>query len=588
MPIPPIPHGGPQNYSTSNANPVTSPTEPSSTVATEQATAVSQTDAQIGNSDIAKAQAASAKFFLKRKLEQTGEDTAALQTGAKHQKVGHVNDIGAGTGKLYEGTSGSNIFSSELSTSQVVNTQVTSDSIAIENAQSVRPIEEKKQRVFSSSQHIGNELDRASLPPSNSQILSKPLIAEVGFEIEIGSAQVTPFKKRGTVLAEGDGWKLETDTNLQDDKSHFEFVLSPMFSPDRIKKVLGEITDIMQELRELALKNGNTPIELNKLKTIGKISKDGMECAIAVNDARFLGTMQATYGIGLSNMAEAIDNTHLEKEAKAIHLATAKVIQHYKKKCNAELSSAASGFIELINSYLERARTFRIGEGTVHATYRVMARSDFCSIFDKLLNDTDRDQIRYLFSAPSKSNSPPFMEALGLSTDSLVFSRPYISGRVNDGRTKISGPTIKDWLTSIIDGREDGYYKKDLLSPPDGYLPHTGDLDKDYGMGAMGVDEENGLVLFEVRGTTNRPRKIPSNPQMAYFVMREYSDACRYNSKLEKYHGTSSSEEAKYKLLTKCSEEYHTLKFLQDKLNDDHMLQGPHWSYLQGRLMKRG
>ena len=69
------------------------------------------------------------------------------------------------------------------------------------------------------------------------------------------------------------------------------------------------------------------------------------------------------------------------------------------------------------------------------------------------------------------------------------------------------------------------------MSPPPGYPLHQGGS-QDYGMGALGIDRSNGLVLFEIRGGPHRPDKIPMNAQIKRALLREYSDAQSFNSSL--------------------------------------------------------
>jgi len=128
---------------------------------------------------------------------------------------------------------------------------------------------------------------------------------------------------------------------------------------------------------------------------------------------------------------------------------------------------------------------------------------------------------------------PMMMEALHMGDPAQrVFAKPYHRADRNPDHRQ-AGPTIKDWLASIVEGRREGPLHKDLLSPPAGYPLHSGDLSTDYGMGAMGVDERNGLMLFEIRGAPYRPQHVTMNGQLARAADNELARAGRHNPALK-------------------------------------------------------
>jgi hypothetical protein len=154
---------------------------------------------------------------------------------------------------------------------------------------------------------------------------------------------------------------------------------------------------------------------------------------------------------------------------------------------------------------------------------------------------------------------PPLMEALELRDPAQrVFARPYLRADRNP-HDRQAGPTIKDWLASIVEGRGEGPLHKDLLSPPPGYPLHSGNLSTDYGMGAMGVDERNGLMLFEIRGAPYRPQHVTMNGQLARAAAAELARAARHNPAL-KTATRAPAASAKYDALRAADEAYVGLR----------------------------
>ena len=117
-----------------------------------------------------------------------------------------------------------------------------------------------------------------------------------------------------------------------------------------------------------------------------------------------------------------------------------------------------------------------------------MARSDFCAAFSRLLAPDEQEAVRTLLMAPEglPKGVPMMMAALHMNDpEQRVFAKPYHLADRNPNHRQ-AGPTVKDWLASIIEGRREGPLQKDLLSPPIGYPLHGGNPSTDYGMGAMG------------------------------------------------------------------------------------------------------
>src|SRR5260370_37706737 len=190
-----------------------------------------------------------------------------------------------------------------------------------------------------------------------------------------------------------------------------------------------------------------------------------------------------------------------------------------------------------------------------------MTRSDFCSIYETLLGDPDRAQVRRLLLPDQADGVPLFMEARLISKAATVFVRPYnIPPLPFTLVTRSQLPRTEEWLRSIIYGRDECVLREDLLSPPPGYPLHSGDLGSDYSMGAMGVDAVNGLVLFEIRGAGHRPEVVPPNGQLLEIAVKEYSDAAAYNPSLQRAYTPEMSLSARFGLLARLGEAYEAAR----------------------------
>lgn len=407
------------------------------------------------------------------------------------------------------------------------------------------------------------------------QRLSPSITAKFGIEIEIPSIRVDPAYPRGTVLLERSKWKLETDS-LGPGESDLEFVFDPTANQAELSKGLKEITALIQAIRTQAMAGRSV--------SLMSVSPDArLEATLNVNDLRFGARLQCTYGVALKDLKQSIDELLPVAQATNIARDTTKIAESHHAKTAESLSDNALNFIRLINLYLIRAKSRRSTDGsTVHTYFRMMVRSDFSSIYDKLLSETDRLTIKSLLIASSDNSVPPFMQALSLEADRPVFARPYWD---KTRKSLMAGPIVKDWLASIVDGRGEGAYKKDLLSPPAGYALHTGDLSKDYGMGAMGVDEKQGLVLFEIRGAPYRPENISMNGQIEKAVSREFLKASQFNETLEQTAELKQVTGAKYEALGQWEVLYdniHTIDNTLERLSKT--LSEKDWKYIQPNI----
>ncbi len=398
----------------------------------------------------------------------------------------------------------------------------------------------------------GTNRPRAPLPTA---ALSPSLDAKFGLEIEIPSVAVSTeaggeILRRGTVLLERSHWKLECD-HVGGGRHDLEFVTHPLAGEDDVRAAIRDITALTAALRARALAGDMTV----RLKDV--VPDAQVDAVLRLDDPHLPGRLQATYGVGLAHLGTLIDELLPAKQAEAIHANTRTVADLYAARTGAPLPPGARAFIQLINMYLARAQATLPADGTVHVFFRAMARSDFCAAYAKLLAPGEQEAVRALLV--TADGVPPMMEALHMRDPAQrVFARPYHRADRNPDHRQ-AGPTVKDWLASIVEGRREGPLHKDLLSPPAGYPLHSGDLSTDYGMGAMGVDERNGLMLFEIRGAPYRPQHVTMNGQLARAAANELAHAARHNPAL-KTATRAPVASAKYDALRAADEAYIGLR----------------------------
>ncbi len=421
-------------------------------------------------------------------------------------------------------------------------------------------------------------------PTAVAPMPSEPVRAGFGMEIEIDSVLVEgntgdgrPLRQHDVLLESKDKkWKLvcdETRAGLD-----LEFVTVPLASKDEVREVIREIAAVCNKIRqsglELNKKREGESVEVRLRKLVEgmnvdlvadcqlRIKKPGAQSTLQptgcsnlpvlqIKKAEMTAVLQTTWGVSLEKLPEMIeeidplyytgeskykkvqkDFDEIDPRFRGIKAMTENVRNYVLKHHGWVLSKKVEGFVSLLNMYLARAQSRKaIPSGsTIHVRFRMEARSDFCSIFSTLLDDGDRSVMRKLLLTDEGETVPILMKALGCEDpEQYVFAMEY---ETQDDRGKQRGSTIKDWFASIINGRGEGELIKDLMSPPRGYRLHNGNKgQKDYGMGAMGVDEKNGLVLFEFRGMPDRQKNLPIR-ELEKRVMNEYRKALENNSSL--------------------------------------------------------
>jgi hypothetical protein len=397
--------------------------------------------------------------------------------------------------------------------------------------------------------------------------LSPGIVARLGFELELGGVRVHPFVPKGSHLIKGRGWHLETDRLPNCEESDLEFIVHPTASRAEIETSIDDIVELVAQMRTLAMRGSRRRLHIASLadpQRRWQLVPDASPLELELRDMHCVARLQPTCGVSLLDMAVKLDSVCTPESAYKIFLSAERVERRFRETQGTSLSPACKGFVQLIVYYLNSAGsvTPRADESTVHVFFRMLARSDFCAIHDKLLDDDERQQMRVLLQPMRPRTLPLLMEALVIDGSCPVFKAGYMNERY--GRE--SGPRVRQWLESIVRGRDDGAYKKDLLSPPFGYRLHSGDLARDYGMGAMGVDEVNKLVLFEIRYSPRLQHDIPMNRHARHAVLVAYAAAQPFNPVLEKPVRIPEDESRRYGLLYRYEAVYGALKKVRKRL----------------------
>jgi hypothetical protein len=393
--------------------------------------------------------------------------------------------------------------------------------------------------------------------------LSPVLDALLGYELETPDCRVEPFVPKGTLLLRGRGWDLETDKIPNRDLADLEFVIAPASDWTTFDRIADEITSLMARLRQLAMPRADRTVALTELAA-------GAPCAVVpemrdrkiiVNGLHLLGRLQSTYGIGLDRIRDHLARQFPQEQALRVFARTDRAAEAWRRRGGTALSPAATGLLDLIGYYFDRANTIPAPgqRRTIHIHFPLFARSDFCAIHDLLLDDDERRQVAGLIMPDPDAGRTPYLEANGWDEHAPMFAHSYWTRSYE----LESGPRRCEWLASIVHGRGDGVLRKDLMSPPPGYGLHSGDLARDYGAGAMGVDPVRRLVLFEIRSTPGR-HDLPLNAMTKCAMLREYLDAQQYNSSLRAACDLPPELRSRYETLRPVERAYaHALKLVK-------------------------
>ncbi|MDO5968971.1 DUF4157 domain-containing protein [Flavivirga aquimarina] len=361
-----------------------------------------------------------------------------------------------------------------------------------------------------------------------------PMQLKMGFEFESAKNKVLGADRK-FIVYENDQFSLEADT-----KEDVEFVTKPFSKKSDVLGAVGAAAEMAADI--VAGKNGDKKYEFVKG---GNVKNDA---TIEVNDDLFRASAQSTEGVRLENLGELIDE-HIGRR-KAITRTSRNTADEVLEENNLTLTDHLQrkihGLIQYMALYVLQVKN-RTDENLKNddgpkAYFRLMARSDFNTMFRSIANDNDfgryprQKEVKVTLVRDLVKEKLPGELDLGLD-DYIFYSGSYKEARDDPMRDRNKGPKLGDWINSIFTTE----IAKDMMSPPPGYTAHA-DLPPEYryGMGAYGMDEDKALV--EMRGHRNKLRntgrfeensgKIPKT-QWVPFANHFFTTAVARNDSLE-------------------------------------------------------
>lgn len=297
--------------------------------------------------------------------------------------------------------------------------------------------------------------------------------------------------------------------------------------------------------------------------------------AIRVKDRDFHAKPQASVGVVLADIPELLSRSLSQEEGRTLSAVgqQTEAIKQSEDWGTWRTSSALSGFLHLVVYYIHAAgqrnwvdpndrESFPslkdqviISDGP-KAMFSVMARTDFHSMFNALDPADQKAFITGLIgSADNIRPNRDLEKIIGAPLTAPMITAPYRADKVTEedrvrfriephkdkeGREHeivMEGPTILDWLLSIVTGHSHkdakpyAVKRRDMLSAPVGWgsrdpartgFPKTDEIvaDRIYGMGAYPMDETAGgkLAVFELRTLSTNLRKLGDPPYWNWWL----------------------------------------------------------------------
>ncbi len=216
----------------------------------------------------------------------------------------------------------------------------------------------------------------------------------------------------------------------------------------------------------------------------GLSSKESL--IVEILDPTWEAKIQVSEAIELSQY-ESLSKEHELASKVTSNLTSAQNILNTANTASLPATSLVNllGFLQMISNYIMRGQAVDLSnpgakEGTIaKAAFMLMSRTSFSSIYRSSLLSKDE---KILFQQMIKIDL--ILKEFGLDRKSMFFKH-------GQGTRRLPGPTVFDWLTSIMGSG------KDVLSPPKAGSEAMGRFD----VVTTSGEKDTNLVKFEARGS---------------------------------------------------------------------------------------
>jgi hypothetical protein len=404
--------------------------------------------------------------------------------------------------------------------------------------------------------------------PRTAPLAGEPAAAQAKFGFEFQSLD-NAFIAHGGVPIVGEKelafentakkFKVEGDEGADADHFDVEFITEALTTVEEARTAVEGAAALAENLaasEPIATRTENQAFDGGKWTRAVKIQ---------IRDATFTAKPQASVGVTLADFPELVEasfGTETREQLEGITERVAEDPQWKGASHGADPSPALSGFLQVVALYLVLGHMTNPkdplepesfpdlddqvlpGDGP-KTRFAFMARTDFHSMFKSLPAE---DQEQFTKGLVGAADSPVWSRgietALGVQFTDPVINGPYRADRevedlLDAGKYKIEphadrqgkmhpivmeGPTVLDWLLSIVTGMKykdgEAYAAKgrDMLSAPVGWgsrasdkkgFPTTTEIKTGhvYGMGAYPMDkpaEGDSLAIFELRAISDQ------------------------------------------------------------------------------------
>lgn len=254
------------------------------------------------------------------------------------------------------------------------------------------------------------------------------------------------------------------------------------------------------------------------------LSADKRGLLVQIVDDTWKGKIQASEGIPLSEYKSLMEEHEHTWVKGAVFPAADNLFGTAFKAAKAKnpaleegMFANLKGFLLLVMTYIFRGQVVDMKGEVAKATFRLMARTNFGSMYKELLSADEKSLFDGMLGDPKRASDNPILTELqapvdagrasqGLAALTLKRTTPFFFNTVGTkAATATSGPALYDWLVGITKGTD--------------LLRGTGISDA---IGAKTVETVPGhkaykRALFEVRGTVAHGGNVkPASTWVSY------------------------------------------------------------------------